>query len=80
MFSATRSDTRFRLPSLLASGLTLLMLGIQTLPAHAQAPFEMDIEAPELVGGPWINTPKNAPIKLASRQGKVTVVEFWTFG
>ena len=36
--------------------------------------------APELVGGPWLNTPDGQPISLASRKGKVTVVEFWTFG
>lgn len=36
--------------------------------------------APELVGGPWLNTPNGKPISLASRKGKVTVVEFWTFG
>ena len=36
-------------------------------------------KAPELVGGPWLNTPDNQPITLASRRGKVTIVEFWTF-
>lgn len=36
-------------------------------------------QAPELVGGPWLNTPKNKPLTLAARKGKVTVVEFWTF-
>ena len=36
--------------------------------------------APELVGGPWLNTPGNQPISLASRRGHVTIVEFWTFG
>ena len=36
--------------------------------------------APELVGGPWLNTLGSKPISLASRKGKVTVVEFWTFG
>lgn len=35
--------------------------------------------APELVGGPWLNTPGNQPIKLADRRGQVTVVEYWTF-
>jgi peroxiredoxin len=35
--------------------------------------------APELVGGPWLNTHENAPITLASRKGNVTIVEFWTF-
>ena len=37
-------------------------------------------KAPELVGGPWLNTPAGKPISLANRKGKVTVVEFWTFG
>jgi len=47
--------------------------------AYAQQPVEIDVAAPELVGGPWLNTAKGAPIKLASRKGSVTVVEFWTF-
>ena len=45
-----------------------------------QEPAEINVAAPELVGGPWLNTPNNKPITLASRKGKVTVVEFWTFG
>ena len=36
--------------------------------------------AHELVGGPWLNTRQGAPITLASRKGKVTLVHFWTFG
>ncbi len=36
--------------------------------------------APELVGSGWLNTSDNKPITLASRRGKVTIVEFWTFG
>ena len=51
-----------------------------TARAEAQQPASIDAAAPELVGGAWLNTPKNAPIRLASRKGKVTVVEFWTFG
>ncbi len=41
---------------------------------NARAP-----QASELVGGPWLNTPGNQPLSLASRRGKVTVVQFWTF-
>lgn len=33
--------------------------------------------APELVGSQWLNTPGGQPITLASRRGKVTVVEFY---
>ena len=46
----------------------------------AQEPAQFDVEAPEMVGGPWLNTPDHKPIKLASRRGKVTIIEFWTFG
>ena len=49
-------------------------------PTRAQQPVQIDVIPPELVGGPWLNTTGNAPIKLASRRGKVTIVEFWTFG
>jgi len=33
--------------------------------------------APELTGGPWINS---APLSLGALRGRVVVVEFWTFG
>ena len=33
--------------------------------------------APELVGTQWLNTA--APITLAGRKGKVTLIDFWTF-
>ena len=36
--------------------------------------------APELVGGPWLNTKDGKPLTLESRKGKVTLVAFWTFG
>lgn len=72
-----------RLISLAAVGLILTSAG--TIYARAvapvpQEPAEMNVAAPELVGGPWLNTPNEKPITLASRKGKVTVVEFWTFG
>jgi hypothetical protein len=59
-------------------------IGFAILPKAASAqgeqPVVLDVPAPELVGGPWLNTPKNAPLRLANRRGKVTIVEFWTFG
>jgi NADH dehydrogenase len=49
--------------------------------AAARAPATASsTPAPELVGGPWLNTASGAPIKLAARRGKVTLVQFWTFG
>ncbi len=43
-------------------------------------PVTMNTPAPELTGRTWINTAGGQPIRLAARHGKVTVVEFWTFG
>ena len=43
-------------------------------------PIAQQTPAPELVGKKWVNTPNNAPIKLADRKGKVTLVHFWTLG
>lgn len=46
----------------------------QVIAVRASAP------AAELVGHSWLNTPGNAPLRLAGRRGKVTIVEFWTRG
>jgi hypothetical protein len=48
--------------------------------AHAQQPDAINAAAPDLVGSSWLNTAGGKPITLASRKGKVTVVEFWTYG
>jgi thiol-disulfide isomerase/thioredoxin len=45
-----------------------------------EQPTPLNLAAPEFVGGPWLNTPGNEPISLASRRGKVTIVHFWTYG
>ncbi len=42
-------------------------------------PDEINLPAPELTGGPWLNTADGKAINLAGRRGKVTIVEFWTF-
>ena len=33
--------------------------------------------APEITGGPWINS---RPLSLAGLRGRVVLVEFWTYG
>ena len=58
-----------------AAAITLLS---QSTPSQAN-PVTLKSMAPELVGGVWLNTAKGAPIKLADRRGKVTIVQFWTF-
>jgi thiol-disulfide isomerase/thioredoxin len=62
-------------------GISLLALIVMPLVSQAQEQFTAgNVKPPELVGTDWINTPDNKPLTLASRKGKVTVVEFWTFG
>ena len=62
----------------LVLGAAALMLLANASPVAAQK--TINEPAPELVGTSWLNTPKNAPVPLASRKGKVTIVHFWTFG
>ncbi|HET7342962.1 MAG TPA: hypothetical protein VFL90_15970 [Methylomirabilota bacterium] len=33
--------------------------------------------APDVAGGPWINS---APLTLAGLRGRVVLVDFWTYG
>jgi hypothetical protein len=57
-----------------------LVLGVVLLaaggPASAQVP-RAGSGAPEVVGGPWINS---APLTMAALRGRVVLVEFWTYG
>lgn len=58
----------------------LMIFAFKPAIAGFQNPAYMDARPPELQGSVWLNTPDKAPIKLASRKGKVTIVHFWTFG
>jgi len=54
-------------------------LTMSKLAGAEKEPEALNLPAPELVGGPWINTAGSEAFKLAGRRGKVTIVEFWTF-
>jgi len=45
-------------------------------PAGGQASW-IGRPAPEIAGGPWINSP---PLTLTALKGRVVCVEFWTSG
>jgi hypothetical protein len=57
-------------------GLVVAMLALLVGPASAQVP-RAGTAAPEVVGGPWINS---APLTLPGLRGRVVLVEFWTYG
>ena len=42
--------------------------------AHA---LDLGSAAPEIAGGPWINS---TPLTMAGLRGRVVLVEFWTYG
>jgi hypothetical protein len=61
----------FVIALLLGTGLT----GIAR--AGGAGPLALGGLAPEIAGGPWINS---APLTLAELRGRVVLVEFWTYG
>jgi hypothetical protein len=57
----------------LALGLALLAT---VASASAQVP-RTGSGAPEVAGGPWVNS---GPLTMAGLRGRVVLVEFWTYG
>jgi len=45
-------------------------------PAHGQ-PFATGKPAPDISGGPWLNS---KPLTISDLKGRVVLVEFWTYG
>ena len=45
--------------------------------ASAQSGVRVGQPAPEITGGPWINS---GPLSMEKLRGRVVLVEFWTFG
>ena len=68
------------LKSLLLRQITLYFIFIMPLavlvPAEARA-FSTGKAAPEIAGGPWINS---NPLTLNDLKQRVVLVEFWTYG
>jgi len=57
--------------------LVALILGALATAAPALAQPRPGTVAPDLAGGPWINS---RPLSLAGLRGRVVLVEFWTYG
>ncbi len=69
-----------RLKTLMAVALGgMAMAGLFSLPhtAGAQRGAQIGQPAPEITGGPWINS---GPLSMGKLRGRVVLVEFWTYG
>ena len=63
-----------RLAALVVALAALALIAV-TAPAPGQP--RPGAAAPDLGGGPWINS---APLTVAGLRGRVVLVEFWTYG
>jgi hypothetical protein len=66
--------SRWLLPVLGALAIATLALAAT---AGAQRGARVGQPAPEIAGGPWINS---EPLTLEKLRGRVLLVEFWTYG
>lgn len=70
-----------RLHPVAALGLAVLVilvwLGVLSPGVYAQRGARVREPAPEIAGGPWINS---EPLSLEKLRGRVVFVEFWTYG
>jgi hypothetical protein len=62
------------LPWLLA---LLVPVALLLAPPGLAQPPRTGAPAPDLAGGPWINS---EPLTLGALRGRVVAVEFWTYG
>jgi hypothetical protein len=63
----------------LAAALTLLFMAGWVVVSHVASADTAGVgaRAPDIAGGPWIGS---APLTIAGLAGRVTLVEFWTYG
>jgi hypothetical protein len=67
-----------RVLTLCAAGLLLAAILPLTGPGDAAGrQVRVGQAAPEITGGPWINS---EPLSIAGLRGRVVMVEFWTYG
>ena len=74
--SMTERGTATRAGAALAASLIALLMVAVGVGAQGRGPA-LDVPAPAISGGPWINS---APLTSDALRGRVVFVEFWTYG
>jgi hypothetical protein len=60
-----------------AAGLASALLFLAPPPGSLAFTARVGQPAPEITGGPWINS---GPLSMERLRGRVVAVEFWTYG
>jgi hypothetical protein len=61
----------------LAAVVTVASVAMIAPSGHAESGARIGQPAPEITGGPWINS---EPLSMQKLRGRVVYVEFWTYG
>ena len=61
----------------MAAAVAALLAFLAAPPAGEAFTARVGQPAPEITGGPWINS---EPLSMEKLRGRVVAVEFWTFG
>jgi hypothetical protein len=62
---------------ILLLAVVIVPLALLAAPPGLAQPPPTGAPAPDIAGGPWINS---APLTLAALRGRVVALEFWTYG
>jgi hypothetical protein len=65
------------LAMLAAAGVATAVVFLAVSPGPEAFTARVGQPAPEITGGPWINS---EPLNMEKLRGRVVAVEFWTFG
>jgi hypothetical protein len=65
------------LAMLAAAGVATAVVFLAVSPGPEAFTVRVGQPAPEITGGPWINS---EPLNMEKLRGRVVAVEFWTFG
>jgi hypothetical protein len=65
------------LAMLAAAGVATAVVFLGVSPGPEAFTVRVGQPAPEIMGGPWINS---EPLNMEKLRGRVVAVEFWTFG
>jgi hypothetical protein len=69
--------TRWRASIVAVLLFTILAVCLSGVGSSIAEEVKLGTPAPELAGGPWIN---GGALSMVGLRGRVTLVEFWTYG